>query len=152
MLAGSFFPIFLFRMECLLRTDRTDTAYSHLKTCTRDLNWTHPSCTPPFPLTSLFFQTHRSSLLCGPPFLRPVLESTDGHFFWNKPAQLHIQEICFWQMRAAYFSPKPWSFSKPNHMYILCLNLVKFHSYEGLACDIRMMQTKMWSNPHLSSR
>lgn len=43
------FPSFPFRMGCLLRADRTDRAPSHLKTSTRDLNWTHPIFTPHFP-------------------------------------------------------------------------------------------------------
>lgn len=52
-----FYPFFLFRLGCLLRADRTDTAASHLKTSTRDLDWTHPPSTPPFfpPPTFFFF-------------------------------------------------------------------------------------------------
>lgn len=70
--------VFLFRMECLLRTDRTDTAYSHLKSSTGDLNWTHPCCTPSSPLNS------PPSVCRGCPVLRPALESAHGH----KPAGL----------------------------------------------------------------
>ena len=57
MLAGSFFSIFLFRMGCLLRADRTVRTPSHLKTSTRDLSWTHPPCILPFLPPSLFKKT-----------------------------------------------------------------------------------------------